>query len=314
MVLAGCVTPISALVPALIRKRHVFDMSSNHSSFCHTVQLSSSSILPFPSPALEIKPTQTKIKIKCEPKMDYKAAIHKFSTKPPGYEAARQRENQRRHRARVKCRITDLEANLEATQTRLDEALKRIEQLTAEVQRLQATTQSSQEPSKQPDLVGHASSIPEPAASCGGGCKSTENACPSQEVLPLSSDAIADPVSHGLNSAVASDLFEARSSTLPSSPFQPVDTSPPELSSDQPTISNNPNDDCNLLPPPSPGESTIRCREAYSMLKERVMADFDPELATEWLKPGFRRAVCPGDGCRVQTHVLFAFVDHITSG
>lgn len=72
------------------------------------------------------------------------------------------------------------------------------------------------------------------------------------------------------------------------------------------------NSDCALLPPPSVGESTIPCREAYSIIKDRSSPEFDLSTATEWLKPGFRRAVAPGTGCRVQTHMLFAFVDYIT--
>jgi hypothetical protein len=73
----------------------------------------------------------------------------------------------------------------------------------------------------------------------------------------------------------------------------------------------NPNDDCQFLPAPSPGESTITCREAYRIIREH-MADVDLEAATESLKPGFRRAIIPGTGCRVQTHILFSFVDRIT--
>ncbi|KAM7190769.1 hypothetical protein V8F20_009565 [Naviculisporaceae sp. PSN 640] len=244
--------------------------------------------------------------------MDYKASVHKFSTKPAGYEAARQRENQRRHRARVKSRITDLEANLEATQHRLEEALKRIEELTAEVQRLQSATQASAGISKQADLTSPASKTAEPVpSSCGGGCNSTENACSSQKALDLSGDSDLNPDS---TSAIGLLHLEAGPATLPTSPVHTVETASLQFNSNSQTVTNDPNDDCDLLPPPNPGESTMRCREAYSMLKDRVMAEFDPELATEWLKPGFRRAVCPGDGCRVQTHVLFAFVDHITSG
>jgi hypothetical protein len=56
----------------------------------------------------------------------------------------------------------------------------------------------------------------------------------------------------------------------------------------------------------------MSCRDAYSIIKDRGDPEFDVSVANEWLKPGFRRAIAPGTGCRVQTHILFAFVDHIT--
>lgn len=245
--------------------------------------------------------------------MDYKDRVTKFSTKPPGYEAARLRENQRRHRAKVKGRITDLEVALEATQSRLDEALKRIEELTAEVQRLQSQRVPTQAP---PVTAAEDPSISQeaPSKACGGGCNSSQPVHPSPE----------EPRSHNdLVMTVAPADLDAVHTPKPQSPLPlitettPIDITPLRLNNRQSgDIGDDPNDDCALLRPPSPGESTMRCREAYSMLKDRIMpdSDFDPALVREWLKPGFRRAVCPGDGCRVQTHVLFAFVDHITPG
>jgi hypothetical protein len=100
-------------------------------------------------------------------------------------------------------------------------------------------------------------------------------------------------------------------------------TEPPHSVSTQPTTEphadvelitdlEDPTSDCPLLPAPSPGESTIPCRDAYLIIKERGSLEFDLSSANEWLKPGFRRAIVPGAGCRVQTHILFAFVDHMT--
>ena len=62
------------------------------------------------------------------------------------------------------------------------------------------------------------------------------------------------------------------------------------------------------------------CRDAFSILRDRALAgggsiDQEPDwmgMVTEWLKPGFRGAVDPGGGCRVQTQVLFWVVDRIT--
>jgi hypothetical protein len=105
---------------------------------------------------------------------------------------------------------------------------------------------------------------------------------------------------------------------IPSATREPWSTSPQPLAklrADGLSASGfeDPNNDCAFLPSPSVGESTIPCREAYSIIKDRISPDFDLSTATEWLKPGFRRAVLPGTGCRVKTHILFALVDHITS-
>jgi len=243
-------------------------------------------------------------------KMDYKDGIHKFSTKPPGHEAARLRENQRRHRAKVKGRITDLEETLESTQGRLDDALKRIEELTAEVQRLQSSLDSSHQSSPQTGNIASTSRGPKVGSkSCStGGCNPNENADSRPEETVSQDDTV-------LNTQNTIPISDPHSTTCspPTETIHTIDITNLQLNSQQ-NIADDPNDDCALLPPPNPGESTMRCREAYSMIKDRIMPEFDPDLVTEWLKPGFRRATCPGDGCRVQTHILFALVDHITSG
>ncbi|KAK4244079.1 hypothetical protein C7999DRAFT_44203 [Corynascus novoguineensis] len=212
----------------------------------------------------------------------FRTQFRKFSCKPPGHEAARLRENQRRHRARVKGRIAELEAALSNTQTRLNEALQRIDALTAEVHRLH--TLNLDLPNSQQRKIVSSSTV------VSGSCCSRRQG-----------EVIATPQS---NRAVK---------------WNPAvqDIEPPttkNVHDDGELAGNveNPNDDCPLLPAPGTGESTIPCREAYSIIKERSTPEFDLLAANEWLKPGFRRAIAPGMGCRVQTHILFAFVDHIT--
>ncbi|KAH6854757.1 hypothetical protein B0I37DRAFT_422565 [Chaetomium sp. MPI-CAGE-AT-0009] len=240
----------------------------------------------------------------------YQTRIHKFSCKPPGHDAARQRENQRRHRARVKGRIAELEELLSGTQTRLEDALKQIESLTAEVRRLQhaagsSSTTSPQKPAQQQPFL-EPPCRPELEASdraVSGGI--TEQTLTAFDALPTFPPAIyreagaatPEPNLSGTRESTSSPESLAEllaSSALPVSDFE------------------NPNDDCTLLPPPSVGESTIPCREAYAIIKDRSPPEFDLSTATEWLLPGFRCAIVPGTGCRVQTHILFAFVDHIT--
>ncbi len=211
----------------------------------------------------------------------YRTRLHKFSCKPPGHDAARQRENQRRHRARVKGRIAELETSLLSAQSRLTDALKQIESLTAEVQRLQDTVGSRSTTPRQ--AAGQQQPVLEPAACPEPSGVVTPEPIPSADREPWSPSPQPQP------------LAKLRANSLDASNFE------------------DPNDDCALLPPPSAGESTIPCREAYSIIKDRSSPEFDLSTATEWLKPGFRRALVPGTGCRVQTHILFAFVDHITS-
>ncbi|RDL40078.1 uncharacterized protein BP5553_00057 [Venustampulla echinocandica] len=61
------------------------------------------------------------------------AMTGKWSTKPPDHAITRVRNNQRRHRARVKTHISDLEQKLGDTQRLLSHAEARIAQLTAEL-------------------------------------------------------------------------------------------------------------------------------------------------------------------------------------
>ena len=62
--------------------------------------------------------------------------MHRWSsTKAPDHQTIRQRNNQRRHRQRVKAHTADLESQLQQTQSRLDQALNRIAELESELAR-----------------------------------------------------------------------------------------------------------------------------------------------------------------------------------
>ncbi|KAK4150638.1 hypothetical protein C8A00DRAFT_46026 [Chaetomidium leptoderma] len=192
----------------------------------------------------------------------YRTQVHKFSCKPPGHDAARQRENQRRHRARVKGRVAELEEALSKAQNNLDDALGRIESLTAEVQQLRHALGSSSTFQRRPTA--------------------------SQEQGAGVGNSIVD---------CADDRRKDQHAVRPEFPHPII----PE------TRTPAPDNDCPLLPAPGVGESTMPCRVAYSILKDRSAPEVDLSAANEWLKPGFRRAIVPGAGCRVQTHILFAF-------
>lgn len=216
----------------------------------------------------------------------YRARVHKFSSKPPGHDAARQRENQRRHRARVKGRIAELEAALSSTQNKLDDALACIDTLTAEIQRLRRALASS------PPATAAALSQQQPSISSCSSCTVPPDPDTSESAKP-----------------------DITCASRPSSEFSQSLASIAELQAEalaDPNLDDL-DHDCPSLPPPGAGESTMPCRDAYSILKNRLTPEVDLAMATTWLRPGFRRAVAPGAGCRVQTHVVFSFVDHITS-
>ncbi|KAK4192961.1 hypothetical protein QBC35DRAFT_547091 [Podospora australis] len=217
------------------------------------------------------------------PNSTYRSGVIKFSTKPAGHDAARQRENQRRHRARVKGRIEDLEAALSKTQSELNDALRYIEKLAVEACRLKGVVNTS-------DLTT--------------ACSVARDEEPQVEVPTATATHLDED---GTKSDTPVPLQYTR-------PLATEKQTPEGECNDEPTVEDE-TADCPSLPPPRPGESTILCREAYSIIKDRSSpeGEVDSELVDEWLKPGFRRAIVPGSGCRVETHVLFAFIDHITS-
>ncbi|KAK0644328.1 hypothetical protein B0T16DRAFT_305644, partial [Cercophora newfieldiana] len=242
-----------------------------------------------------------------------KCHIRKFriSRKPPELEAARLRENQRRHRARVKARTEELEAALATTQKKLEDALRHIGTLTSELRQLRdfvenpnpslhpsppSSTSSSPAPvvlddatnqtSEQPSFTGQTHGEDCQGCSCG---MCTPDKAPVPQFQAARGEVDMMPVRHILQAPIT----------------------PPDQISTVFSQVGSLEDGCALLPPPGPGESTMLCRDAYSIITQR-MSDVDVEMVTESLKAGFRRALAPGGGCRVQTHILFSFVDRIT--
>jgi hypothetical protein len=72
-------------------------------------------------------------------------------------------------------------------------------------------------------------------------------------------------------------------------------------------------EDCCDLPHPKPGTSTTRCRDAYIIISQQNYRALDIHTIRQWLEPGFHGALHKGDGCRVDTEVLFALLDYISS-
>ncbi|KAK1782334.1 hypothetical protein QBC45DRAFT_236655 [Copromyces sp. CBS 386.78] len=375
--------------------------------------------------------------------------VHKFSSKLPEAEAARQRENQRRHRARVKGKIAELESSLADTRERLDAALKHIRELEAENQRLRQGSSSvytSPEPRdespaeqllymsqggrngyhysqpshhhhqfephqprprqhqqqhreqyRQPSMVNgldvlasstqqqHRQTPMVNGLDILASISSSESAVPparhrtyhpheidcarnlaslpSYEPTPIASPRDMSPIagllsmatasSHtrhvatGFHSPSATTISASSSTESPSQAsvfdfiirgghYDPSSTSNSQSSSVETTRTtpdkigeliecldnNNEYEDDLALPAPQPGESTMPCREAFSIVRKIQTARPDyyydadgheaESVAREQWRQGFRGETEPGSGCRVQTQLVYDYVDHIT--
>ena len=233
--------------------------------------------------------------------------MSKWSLKTQDHTATRARNNQRRHRARVKARIEGLETELTRSQQELRTARARI----AELEDLLATRGSANA------VSGHFSA-PEPS------CQSiTEQSLPARELELLSSDLGEQgryccpliPVNRSLG-----HQHHHRSPTpLPVAGIPTEDpTTSSSLLTDQITaspatlslITRYGHD--GRLPLVAPGESTTLCRVAYEIVAQQNITGIDVSDVEQRLWPGFRRETKQGEGCRVNTKVLYALIDSIS--
>ncbi|KAH8747627.1 hypothetical protein F5883DRAFT_437073 [Diaporthe sp. PMI_573] len=246
--------------------------------------------------------------------------MSRFPARQPSanQKAARLRDNQRRHRARVKAHTAELEARLAETKARLDAALDEIAHLTSEVESLRSGLVTEQHANAGPDSSSRetrAHSRPQAVAPPLGN-RASHPLCPFGE--PTISN-IAGPSVRERASSDGPDVSRA----LPASPRpqcsgncdQDQTHVDGEAHATQPDIlvvmmSGR---DCKGLPAPRSGESTTPCFDAYKVIEQQNFSDLDVAAITRWLKPGFRKAADKGGGCRVDTQLLFALLDHISS-
>ncbi|KAF5131329.1 hypothetical protein E5D57_007684 [Metarhizium anisopliae] len=59
-------------------------------------------------------------------------------------------------------------------------------------------------------------------------------------------------------------------------------------------------------------ESTMPCSEAYILIAQQNVKGVTQEDVATWLWNGFRRSLQPGEGCRVQTDILFSLLAFIS--
>ncbi|KAK2038782.1 hypothetical protein LZ31DRAFT_599387 [Colletotrichum somersetense] len=268
--------------------------------------------------------------------------------------AARLRDNQRRHRARVKAHTAELEAQLAETKARLDAALDEIARLAGQVESLRRgslVAEPSADPGRRrrrrpdsPARETRAHPRPERAAEaptpCDGGASR-----PSFRPFggPVVSG-IADPSS-------VQEGASAGEPDVPGASLPAVRASSPAAAARLPRVSGPPTRDepprprslgncdrdrtrvdgeahaaqpdvlaammsgrgCEDLPAPQSGESTAQCTDAYNVIEQLNFSGLDVGEITRRLKPGFRKAVEKGGGCRVNTQLLFALLDYISS-
>lgn len=320
----------------IYQKRHFNDDQLPPLLICPSCFIQSTAKTLHKVPAFEIM----------RPDLQAAGLMTKFSSRPRPADcnAARIRNNQRRHRARVKTHIADLETRLGETKAHLDAALAKINQLTAEVEALRKRPDTRRPASTDPESSRTQSSPDSrPKADAQSSMLPSLHCCASPSSCPFAERTISEmtgPSAADGPSSLVADVLRSLStvrmgnsvithlpntSSAASQEGRPPtgcagDRLPPHQShshgesdhkqSDTGVI---PDSDCNDLSPPCPGESTTTCRDAYKVIEQQNFSGLDVAAITSWLKPGFRRATQQGGGCRVETHLLFALLDYISS-
>ncbi|KAF5712620.1 hypothetical protein FMUND_8367 [Fusarium mundagurra] len=197
----------------------------------------------------------------------------------PNPNPTRVRDNQRRHRARVKARTESLEAQLNATQQELRAAKARIHELESFIT------------ANRPLFVSEQGELPVGLGASNGGCD--EPTC-----------------YHHILTTVDERSGQQDLDKNAVAPF--FDTLPADLvtSGIFSTVQHYDKDD--QLPTVAPGESTTLCRVAYEIIDQHNMTGIESSEIENCLRPGFRRATRNGEGCRVETTVLYALIDRIS--
>jgi hypothetical protein len=226
--------------------------------------------------------------------------MSKWSSKTQDHKATRVRDNQRRHRARVKARVESLEAELTQSRQELRTTRARIEELEVLLAARDSAYamsdhiyDSAPEPSRQLDqmIIEKTLSADEPefmSSTLG------EQICSHHPLRPVnqpSGQQHLDPCpAPSLITVSTEDLI-----TLSSIPADQTAAKPIGFS----LIAQH--DHGGRLPLVAPGESTILRRVAYEITTQQNTTGIDMSDVEQWLWPGFRRATKQGEGCRLYT-------------
>jgi hypothetical protein len=237
-------------------------------------------------------------------------------TKTHEEDLARVRENQRRHRARVKDQVATLEEKLVEKEALLAKAEERIAQLTAalEHERLRGVNEQIG-PTPKGSLEGPQKTIsPEPFSvtelyqpilaspkedSTEPGKRPCEGRCP---WVYLSTVGTAKSPSSSSSELQSSDTIDLINDVIPlnesSSYAETV-----ELATKQ----------CLDLDPPRFGESTTLCITAYNLIDQQNYRRLETSTVYQWLRQGFRSGHDRLDGCRVENSILFSLLDFVSN-
>jgi len=270
--------------------------------------------------------------------------MSKFSIRPPSYNATRVRENQRRHRARVKERTVSLEVQLAETQSQLEGALAEIARLRQQIVFLECADQAHEQTPEQaldqaPPSGNELQAAPDATMTDHGGTTTQEDAGDSgatantgeanqgaDEDWGMSGcgTATTPPVATGLEigatGAVGNDTMAAIESMRrlsidqgPDLAISPTVGQGATASPETPVFGVEDDFIKYQLPALRPGESTTPCADAYKIIEQQNYSALDMEAIHTWLAPGYRQGMRKLDGCRVETNLLFSLLDRISS-
>lgn len=232
----------------------------------------------------------------------------RWSSKPADHKQTRVRNNQRRHRQRIKSHIADLETRLAESQRELHKAQSTIERLSAE---LKNTRTSQQLSCAGPAACGR------PAAGTDDSSVRKQHSSPSslrpRRVPPPQQQSCLD------QPCVADCGRDVRTRTdgiavfvSPATPFLGAAPTAAIWTTYDVAVAGEEKKYCDLQPP-DPAESTTLCRDAYKIIAEQNFAGLEASDLHRWLAPAFRGPCTKGDGCRVENGLLFALLDYLST-
>lgn len=242
--------------------------------------------------------------------------MSKWSAKPADYNAARLRNNQRRHRKKVRDHIAELESRLSETHLQLDQALSRIAELSEELSRVQrdpVLLESSEAPKETLTTGSKATTDVRSWLSIGHGPRVAQEPDCQHDLLAArrEEDETKEQTDLTPGLSISSEVSTPSPPVLSAPWTSNVAVQVPELNFE--VFADFGDQDCCSLPLPEPGRPTTRCRDAYFVINQQNYKALDSSVIRGWLEPGFRRPISEGDGCRVDTVLLFTLLDWISS-
>lgn len=278
--------------------------------------------------------------------MDLSRMVRKWPAKPKADRAARVRDNQRRHRAKTKAYIAELEDQVASMGSQLGQVLEQNKSLVLELELLRCRLEDSPQSGERNDLDATAPLSPVHAVRQRHRVvPHTQAPTSSTMERPRTPSPVRRDITHVTpesgSTVAATSWRPCLSSSITQRPSisrtsEGSPTTPPSArDDDEPCTYNRTADDafvsppttaplsnveisalrtsCSHLAPPCPGESTIPCGTAYGIINHQNYSGHDIATITRLLQPGFRGATPDGDDCRVMSSLVFTVLDVISS-